>query len=211
MGRTIVRRHPERGAYDRETVHSIIDEALFCHVAYVDEGFPRIIPTIHARIDRTLYVHGSTASRTLRTIRTGQEVCVAITLLDGLVLARSQFNHSMNYRSVILYGQTREVTDLKESLAAQLALVEHIARGRSSEARTPNEKELKQTSIVAIPLDEASAKVRTGPPVDEEEDLALPVWAGVLPIRMVAGAPQPDPILDPGIPLPHYLDPYRRP
>jgi uncharacterized protein len=211
MGRTTVRRHPERGAYDRETVHSIIDEALFCHVAYVVDGLPRMIPTIHARVDDVLYIHGSAASWTLRTIRTGQDVCVAITLLDGLVLARSMFNHSMNYRSVILYGQAREVTDLDESLAAQLALMEHVARGRSSEARMPNEKELKQTSIVAVPIDEASAKVRTGPPKDDEDDLGLPVWAGVLPIRTVAGEPERDRLLGPDIRLPGYLDPYRRP
>lgn len=175
MGRTTLRRHPERGAYDRKTVHSIIDEALFCHVAYVVDGLPRMIPTIHARVDDTLYIHGSNASTTLRSIRTGGEVCVAITLLDGLVLARSMFNHSMNYRSVILYGQAREVTDLDESLAAQLALIEHVARGRSNEARMPNEKELKQTSIVAVPIDDASAKIRTGPPKDDEDDLGLPV------------------------------------
>jgi nitroimidazol reductase NimA-like FMN-containing flavoprotein (pyridoxamine 5'-phosphate oxidase superfamily) len=211
MGRTTLRRHPERGVYDRETVHSIIDEALFCHVAYVVDGLPSMIPTIHARVDDTLYVHGSAASRTLRSIRTGQEVCIAITLLDGLVLARSMFNHSMNYRSVILYGQAREVTDLDESLTAQLALMEHVARGRSNEARMPNEKELKQTSIVAVPIDEAAAKIRTGPPKDDEDDLGLPVWAGVLPVRIVAGTPERDPASDPDIPLPGYLDPYRRP
>jgi len=208
--RTTVRRHPERGVYERQAVFDILDEALFCHVACVVDGSPRVIPTIHARIDHTLYVHGSTASRTLRALREGAEVCVCATILDGLVLARSAFSHSMNYRSVMVYGTTREVTDPAEKWNAQRALVEHVVPGRSAHARMPDEDELRQTAIFAVALDVASAKVRTGPPKDREEDYGLPIWAGELPLKLTPAEPIPDPRLSPEIPIPDHVARYRR-
>ena len=208
--RTTVRRHPERGAYDRATIDAILDEALYCHVATIVEGSPRIIPTIHARSGDVLYVHGSTASRTLRALRDGAEVCVAVTLLDGLVLARSAFNHSMNYRSVMVYGTTREVTDPGEKWEAQAALVDHVVHGRAGHVRMPDEQELKQTSIFAVSLAEASAKVRTGPPKDRDEDYGLPVWAGELPLRLEPQDPIADPRLDAGLSPPANVTRYRR-
>ena len=208
--RTRVRRLPERGVYDRETIDAIIDEALICHLAYVVDGEPRVIPTIHARAGDTLYVHGSNASQTLRATKQGTPVAIEITLLDGLVLARSAFHHSMNYRSVIVYGRARDVTDPDEKWDAQRALVEHVAHGRTGDARMPNQRELDQTTILAVQLDEASAKVRTGPPKDEEEDLVLPIWAGVLPLVTVPGEPEPDPHLEDDIPVPDYVRDYRR-
>jgi hypothetical protein len=166
--RTRVRRKPERGSYDRQTVEAILDEALYCHVATVDdEGRPRAIPTIHVRVGDVVYVHGSTGSRTLRVARDGREVCLVATLLDELVFARSAAHHSMNYRSAVVYGRAREVTDPGEKWRAQAALVDHVCAGRAEQARMPNDKELRETMILAIPLREASAKVRTGPPIDE--------------------------------------------
>jgi hypothetical protein len=209
--RTRVRRLPDRGVHDRGTIEAIVDEALFCHVGYVDErGGPRVIPTIHARVGDTLYLHGSAASHTLRRID-GREVCVVTTLLDGLVLARSAFHSSMNYRSVVVYGTARAVTDPEERWRAQRALVDHVCAGRSEQARMPNERELRQTSIVAVPLSEASAKIRTGPPKDDEDDLGLPVWAGVLPLRTTPGEPVDDPHLAPGLAPPENVTAYRRP
>ena len=209
--RTRVRRLPERGAYDRGTIDAILDEALICHLAWVtDDGSPRVIPTIHARVGDTLYVHGSNASRTLQGVRDGREVCVEVTLLDGLVLARSAFHHSMNYRSVVVYGRPREVTEPDEKWRAQSAIVDHVARGRSADARSPNRTEMDQTMIVAIPIEEASAKVRTGPPKDDEEDLALDVWAGVLPLHVVPGEPESAPDLRDGLDPPAYVTDYRR-
>jgi hypothetical protein len=208
--RTRVRRLPERGVYEREQIDAILDEALICHLAYVKDGEPRVIPTIHARVGDTLYVHGSNASRTLRTAKGGAPVAAEVTLLDGLVLARSAFHHSMNYPSVVVYGRARAVTDPTEKLDAQRALVEHVVHGRAADARPPNERELGQTTILAIPMGEASAKVRTGPVKDEEEDLALPVWAGVLPLRTVPGDPEPDPLLPSGVATPDYVNDYRR-
>lgn len=209
--RTRVRRLPERGVYDRETIDAILDEALICHLAYVSDGEPRVIPTIHTRVGDTLYVHGSNASRTLRSAKGGAPVAVEVTLLDGLVLARSAFHHSINYRSVVVYGRAREVTDPDEKFRAQRAVVEHVIRGRADDARLPNERELRQTTILAIPIEEASAKVRTGPPKDEDEDMALPVWAGVIPLEIVPGAPEPDPRLATGIEPPAYVSGYARP
>jgi nitroimidazol reductase NimA-like FMN-containing flavoprotein (pyridoxamine 5'-phosphate oxidase superfamily) len=205
-----VRRLPERGVYDREAIDAILDEALICHLAYVVDGEPRVIPTIHARVGDTLYVHGSNASRTLRAAKSGAPVAIEVTLLDGLVLARSAFHHSMNYRSAIVYGRAREVTDPDEKWQAQRALVEHVAHGRADDARMPNQRELDQTTILAVTLDEASAKVRTGPPKDEEEDLALPIWAGVLPLVTVPGEPVHDPHLPDDVPVPAYVRDYRR-
>ncbi|HEV7919302.1 MAG TPA: pyridoxamine 5'-phosphate oxidase family protein, partial [Thermoanaerobaculia bacterium] len=175
--RTTVRRLPKRGLYDRQTIHAIIDEALICHVGFVVEGAPVVIPTIHTRVGDTLYFHGSAASRMLRSLRGGVEACVTVTLLDGLVLARSAFHHSMNYRSAVVFGTAREVTDAAEKLQVLHALVEHVAAGRSADARPPNDKELRQTLVLALPIEEASAKVRTGGPVDDDEDYALPIWA----------------------------------
>ncbi|HKI28912.1 MAG TPA: pyridoxamine 5'-phosphate oxidase family protein [Actinomycetota bacterium] len=208
--RTRVRRLPERGVYERDAIDAIVDEALICHLAYVQDGEPRVIPTIHARVGDILYVHGSNASRTLRATKGGAPVAAEVTLLDGLVLARSAFHHSMNYRSVVVYGRAREVTEPTEKFEAQRALVEHVVRGRSADARTPNDRELNQTTILAIPMDEASAKVRTGPPKDEDEDLELPVWAGVLPFTTLPGEPEADALLPNGIDPPSYLTDYRR-
>jgi hypothetical protein len=208
--RTTVKRLADRAVYERRTIEAILDEALYCHVAVVHEGSPRVIPTIHARVGETLYIHGSNASRTLRTVKDGGEVCVVVTLLDGLILARSVFNHSMNYRSVMVYGTAREVTDPAEKWEAQRALVEHIVPGRTADARMPSEKELRQTTILAIPLDEASAKVRSGPSKDAEEDYALPVWAGEIPLRLVPQPPIDDPKLPPGVTAPDYARHYSR-
>jgi nitroimidazol reductase NimA-like FMN-containing flavoprotein (pyridoxamine 5'-phosphate oxidase superfamily) len=210
--RTRVRRHPERGAYEREAIDAILDEALICHLAWVtDDGAPRVIPTIHVRVGDIVYVHGSTASRTLRSIADGRTICLEATLIDGLVLARSTPLHSMNFRSVVVYGAPREVTDVDERDMAQRALVEHVVPGRTAEVRMPSDKELKETTIFAIGLDEASAKIRTGPPLDPEADLTSPVWAGVLPVRTGYGDPIPSPDLTPGISPPPYVTGYRRP
>lgn len=210
--RARVHRHPERGGYDRATIDAILDEALICHVAWVaPDGEPRVIPTIHARDGDTLYIHGSQASRTLRAIRAGAKVCIETTILDGLVLARSTFNHSMNYRSVVVFGTPREVTDPDEMDLAQRVLVEHVVPGRTADARMPNAKELMETAIFAIELDESSAKIRTGGPGDPPEDLALPIWAGVVPLRSVPGEPEIDEHVPPGVPTPDYVTDYRRP
>src|SRR5947208_254067 len=190
--RTRVHRLPERGNYDPAVIHAILDEALICHVGFVVEGRPVVIPTIHTRIGGDLYFHGSPAAGMLRTLRGGVDACVTVTLLDGLVLARSAFHHSMNYRSVVVFGKAEEVTDREERLRVLDALVEHVCRGRSADARRPNESELKQTLVLRIPIAEASAKIRTGPPKDDEEDYALPIWAGVLPLALTPSAPVPD-------------------
>src|ERR1051325_884911 len=187
--RTTVRRLAARGAYDRETIYAVIDEAYICHVGFGVDGHPFVIPTIHARVGDTLYFHGSAASRMLRSLRDGVDACVTITLVDGLVLARSAFHHSMNYRSVVVFGKAREVSEDAERLRVLEVLVEKIAPGRTAEVRPPNEKELRQTLVLALPLTEASAKTRSGPPLDDDEDYALPVWAGVIPISIVRGAP----------------------
>jgi uncharacterized protein len=207
--RTTVRRLSNRGHYDRETVHAILDEALICHVGFVVEGRPVVIPTIHWREDDTLYIHGSVASRMLRSLKDGVECCVTVTLLDGLVLARSAFHHSVNYRSVVVFGTAREVTDREEKVKTLEALVEHVVRGRSKDVRQPNESELRVTTVLALPIDEASAKVRTGGPVDDDEDYALPVWAGVIPLRLTPEAPIVDERVS--VETPAYAARYRRP
>jgi nitroimidazol reductase NimA-like FMN-containing flavoprotein (pyridoxamine 5'-phosphate oxidase superfamily) len=204
--RTRIHRLPQRGNYDRDTIHAILDEALICHVGFVVEGRPVVIPTIHTRIENQLYFHGSPAAGMLRTLREGVNACVTVTILDGLVLARSAFHHSMNYRSVVVFGQAEEVVDREEKLRVLTALVEHVCRGRSADARGPNEKELKQTLVLRLPIHEASAKIRTGPPLDDEEDYGLPVWAGVLPLTLT---PQP-PLADNAVELPDYVARYRR-
>lgn len=209
-GRTRIRRHPERAAYDRELIHSILDEALICHVAYVAGGEPRVIPTVHARIGDVLYLHGSRASRTIRSLTSGIEVCVTATIVDALVLARSAFAHSMNYRSVIVYGSAEEVTDREEQRAAARALADHVAPGRAADARAPNDVEMSQTSLLSLAIEEASAKVRTGPPVDDPEDHDLPVWAGVLPLVVSAGDPEAAADLPASTRTPDYLVAYDR-
>jgi uncharacterized protein len=203
-----VKRHPERGAYDRATIDAILDEALICHLGFVVEGRPFVIPTIHARDGDTLYIHGSPGSRMLRTAKAGVDICVTVTLLDGLVLARSVYNHSMNYRSVVVLGHAVEVTDGDEKLRAMQRVVEHVVPGRWEDARRPNDGEIKGTTILALPLNEASAKIRSGPPTDDDADLELAVWAGVIPLRLEPGAPVPDSGVD-GSP-PAYAAEYER-
>jgi nitroimidazol reductase NimA-like FMN-containing flavoprotein (pyridoxamine 5'-phosphate oxidase superfamily) len=209
--RTAVRRLPERGRYDREQADAILDEALTCHLGFVADGQPFVIPTIHARVGATLYVHGSAASRMLRAAKSGPPICVTVTLVDGLVMARSAFHHSMNYRSVVVLGAAREVTDAAEKTAALRAVVEHVAAGRWDEVRWPTELELRGTTVLALAIDEASAKVRTGGPKDDEEDYALDCWAGVIPLRLAAGEPVADDRLRPGIPPSAAITGWRRP
>jgi nitroimidazol reductase NimA-like FMN-containing flavoprotein (pyridoxamine 5'-phosphate oxidase superfamily) len=198
--RTQVNRLPKRAVYDQAQVHAILDEGFICHVGFVVDGQPYVIPTGYARSGDRLYIHGSAASRMLRALGQGARLCVTVTLVDGLVLARSAFHHSMNYRSVVVLGQARLVTDPEEKTAALGLFTNHIVPGRWDEVRHPNEQELKSTTVLALALDEVSAKVRTGPPIDDEEDYALPVWAGVVPIRMQAGDPAPDTRLPEGVP-----------
>ena len=208
--RTQVQRLPKRGAYDRETVFKILDEAFVCHVGFVVDGQPYVIPTNFGRVDDTLYLHGSAASRMLRTLGEGVPVCVTVSLIDGLVLARSAFHHSVNYRSVVILGTAREVDDPSEKMEALRRFTEHIMKGRWEEIRWPNEQEMKGTTVLALPLEEVSAKVRTGGPIDEEEDYSLPVWAGVLPIKAIPQEPVADARLNPNTPLPEYIKSYRR-
>ena len=209
--RTILHRRPNRASYDREIVHAILDEGLYCHVGFTVDDQPYVIPTIHARVEDRLYVHGSSASRMLRTLKEGVPMCVTVTILDGLVLARSAFHHSMNYRSVVVLGVAHEVTDPQEKYDALKAVVEHVAPHRWDDVRWPTEQELKATSVLRLPLEEVSAKVRTGPPLDDEEDYQLPCWAGELPLRLTPQAPVPDPRLIPGTPVPAYIREYQRP
>jgi nitroimidazol reductase NimA-like FMN-containing flavoprotein (pyridoxamine 5'-phosphate oxidase superfamily) len=205
---TTVKRHPERGVYDRATIDPILDEALICHLGFVIEGRPFVIPTIHARDGDTLYVHGSPASRMLRAAKARVDICVTVTLLDGLVLARSVYNHSMNYRSVVVLGHAREVTDRDEKLQAMQRVVEHVIPGRWNDARRPSDGEIKGTTILALALDEASAKIRSGPPTDDDADLRLPVWAGVIPLGIEPGDPVPDSGIDSAPPA--YVAEYER-
>ena len=188
-GRTQVRRLPKRAVYDKAEVYSILDEGYVCHIGFVDGGQPCVIPIGYARAGDRLYIHGSPASRMLRALESGGDVSVTVTLLDGFVLARSAFHHSMNYRSVVVFAKARLVTDREEKLEALRAYTDHVVPGRWAEVRQPNERELNATKVLALPLDEASAKVRTGPPIDDEEDYSLPVWAGVVPVRMEVGEP----------------------
>jgi nitroimidazol reductase NimA-like FMN-containing flavoprotein (pyridoxamine 5'-phosphate oxidase superfamily) len=208
--RTRVVREPQRAVYDRETVYRILDEGFICHVGFVHDHQPFVIPTSYGRNDATLYIHGSSASRMLRNMKEGVPVCVTVTLLDGLVLARSVFNHSMNYRSVVILGKATLVEDHEEKLAALRVLAEHILPGRWDDARQPNEQELKATSVLRLPIEEFSAKVRTGPPVDDEEDYSFPTWAGVIPLEMRIGESINDPRLDPAREVPQYVRDYSR-
>src|SRR6058998_1826831 len=208
--RTTVRRLPQRGHYDRETIAAVLDEGLICHVGFVAEAQPFVIPTIYARSGDRLYLHGSAVSRMLKTLAGGVPACVTVTILDGLVLARSVFNHSMNYRSVVVLGTATVVKDAEEKLKALHALSEHILPGRWAESRQPNEQELKATLVLRLPITEFSAKVRQGPPIDDEEDYAFPTWAGVIPLKIVEGEPINDPRLDSRIPIPAYARAYSR-
>jgi len=208
--RTRVVREPHRGVYDRETVYRILDEGFLCHVGFAVDGQPFVIPTSYGRKDASMYIHGSAASRMLRHMKDGMSVCVTVTLLDGLVLARSVFNHSMNYRSVVILGKATLIDDPEEKLAALNVLSEHILPGRWADSRQPNERELKQTSVLCLPIEEFSAKVRTGPPIDDEEDYPFPTWAGVIPLETKAGAPIPDERLEPKREAPIYARDYSR-
>jgi nitroimidazol reductase NimA-like FMN-containing flavoprotein (pyridoxamine 5'-phosphate oxidase superfamily) len=208
--RTTLKRLPRRGTYDRELINQILDEGFICHVGFVAEGQPFVIPTGYARASDQLFIHGSQASRMLRTVGQGIEVCVTVTLVDGLVLARSAFHHSMNYRSVVVFGRATVVDDRKEKLEALLALSEHMIPGRWADVRKPNERELQSTTVLSLPLTEASAKIRTGPPLDDEEDYDLPIWAGVVPLRLVADLPIDDPRLKAEIAPPGYAQRYER-
>lgn len=208
--RTTIQRMPKRAAYDRGVVEAILDEGLYCHLGFAVDGQPYVIPTIHARVDDRLYVHGSSASRMLRNLKAGVPMCVTVTILDGLVLARSAFHHSMNYRSVVVLGVAQEVTDPQEKYDTLKAVVEHVAPNRWDDVRWPNEQELKATSVLRLPLEEASAKIRTGPPLDDEEDYQLPCWAGELPLRLTPQVPVPDPRLPLEAAVPSYVRTYQR-
>jgi nitroimidazol reductase NimA-like FMN-containing flavoprotein (pyridoxamine 5'-phosphate oxidase superfamily) len=209
--RTKVRRHPDRAVYEADLIGAILDEALICHVGFVDDGAPVVIPTIHARIGGALYLHGSPASRMLTNLSAGAEVCVTATLLDGLVLARSLFHHSMNYRSAVIFGRSAVVTDRDEKNRALRAIVDHVVSGRTEDARPPNTNELSATLVLRVDIDEASAKVRSGPPNDQGDDVSLPIWSGVIPLSLVAGEPIPDLRVPADVAVPAYAESYSRP
>lgn len=204
--RTTLRRLPKRGYHDRATIDAVLDAGFLCHVGFVVDGLPYVIPTSYTRDGNRLLIHGSAASRMLRTLKDGVDVCVTVTLLDGLVLARSVFHHSMNYRSVVVFGRATPVEDQVEKTNAMRLFTEHVIAGRWNDARRPTENELKATLVLALPIEEASAKIRTGPPLDEEEDYGLPVWAGVVPLGLRRGELIPD---SQGIPIPGYLTDFR--
>jgi nitroimidazol reductase NimA-like FMN-containing flavoprotein (pyridoxamine 5'-phosphate oxidase superfamily) len=206
--RTRVRRLPARANYDRAFIDAVIDEALSCHVGFAIDGRPWVVPTIHARIDDYLYLHGAVANHMLGSLADGIEACVTITIIDGLVLARSAFHHSMNYRSVMVFGRATRVDDIQEKKIALRALVEHVVPGRSADAREPSPNELRTTLLLALPISEVSAKVRTGGPIDDEEDLDLPVWAGQVGLTTVFAEPVAD---SSDVALPDYVREYRRP
>jgi len=209
--RTRIYRKPGRGSYDRELVHSILDEALTCHVGFVQDEQPFVIPTIHARVGETLFLHGAKGNRMLKALTDGTPCCVTVTLVDELVLARAALHHSLNYRSVMVLGTAKEVTDPEEKEAALRAVVEHIAPGRADDVRGANPTDLKSTKVLAMPIEEASAKVRTGPPVDEQADMDLPYWAGVLPLELGAAEPVTAPDLVEDLPVPEHVRNWSRP
>lgn len=208
--RTRVVREAHRGHYDRDTIYKILDQGFVCHVGFAVDGQPYVIPTLYARIGDAIYFHGSAASRMLKALDAGVPACITVTLVDGIVLARSVFSHSMNYRSVVALGQATAVRDPAEKLKALHAFTEKLIPGRWKDARQPNEQELRATSILRMPLAEVSAKVRTGPPLDDEPDYALPIWAGVVPLRLAAGVPVRDERCDPALPVPSYAVQYTR-
>ncbi|MDX1690950.1 MAG: pyridoxamine 5'-phosphate oxidase family protein [Acidimicrobiia bacterium] len=204
--RTTVRRLPERARYDRETIDAIIDAAFVCHVGFVDdEGRPVVIPTIHARQGDRLHVHGAPASRMLRTVGTGVPICVTVTHVDGVVVARAPFHMSLNYRSVVVFGEAERLRDRDRKREALRVITEHVTPGRWDDSRRPTQAEIDATTVLSLPIAEASAKVRTGPPKDDEEDYALDLWAGVIPLDLVPGEPIPDPRLPEGVEFPPYL------
>ena len=212
--RTTPTRYRERAHYDRKAVHAILDEALICHLGYLGAGGPVVLPTTHARLGDTLYLHGSTGGGPMLAAKaapSGLPVCVTVTLVDGLVLARAAMHHSVNFRSVVVLGAARVVDDPAEKLRALSCLLDHIRPGRAADCRIPNARELAATGVLSVDLVEVSAKVRTGAPVDDPEDAMLPHWAGVVPLSLTAGTPVPAADLDPAIPVPDYLTPYRRP
>jgi len=209
--RTTLKRLPQRGSYDRELIDQILDEGFVCHVGFTVDGQPFVIPTGYARVGGKLFIHGSQASRMLRTLGKGIDVCLTVTLIDGLVLARSAFHHSMNYRSVVVFGRATAVDDPEEKIVALRALSEHMIPGRWDDVREPSEREAQLTTVLSLSLNEASAKVRTGPPLDDKEDYELPIWAGVIPLRMVADAPIGDTRLPTNIDAPRYALDYKRP
>ena len=209
--RTTLKRLPKRGSYDRELINSILDEGFICHAGFNVDGKPFVIPTGYARVGDSLVIHGSQASRMLRTLGQGIDVCVTVTLIDGLVLARSAFHHSMNYRSVVVFGRATVIDDPDAKIAALRTLSEHIIPGRWDDVRQPNESEMQQTTVLSLALSEASAKVRTGPPLDDEDDYELSVWAGVIPLRIVAGAPIDDSRVPANSKVPEYAIEYARP
>jgi nitroimidazol reductase NimA-like FMN-containing flavoprotein (pyridoxamine 5'-phosphate oxidase superfamily) len=208
--RVRLRRKRERASYERDQIDAILDEGLIAHLGIVEDGQPIVIPTLHARDGDVVYCHGSSASRTLRALADGAAACLTVSLIDGLVLARSAMHHSANYRSAIVLGRARLVEDRAEQMHGFEQIVERIVPGRWPEVRAPSENELKATTLLALPLEESSAKVRTGPPLDEEEDYALSAWAGVIPLSLQAGQPEPDPRLPEGIPIPDHVRSYRR-
>lgn len=204
-----MKRRAERAQYGRSMIYKIIDEGLICHVGFVENNQPFVIPTLHTRMGDSIILHGSRASRLLKHIQAGNDVCITITILDGLVLARSVFHHSMNYRAVVLFGKGKAIEGKADKLSALEAVTEHVMPGRWRDARKPSRKELNATTVVAIPIDDASAKIRTGPPADDLEDYELPVWAGILPIRQQVSVPENDAKLRTGIPVPDYVLKYR--
>jgi uncharacterized protein len=208
--RTTVKRLPKRADYDRDTINAILDEGFVCHVGFVVEGQPFVIPTGYARVDNRIYIHGSAASRMLRSLSTGIDVCLTVTIVDGIVLARSAFHHSMNYRSVVVFGKAIPVEEAAEKMEALNALSEHIIPGRWKDVREPNEQEMKATLVLKLPLEEASAKIRTGPPLDDEEDYQIPVWSGVLPLKLIPSSPVADDHTSSDKAIPDYVTNYKR-
>ena len=203
-------RHRERANYERATIHAILDEALICHVGFVADGQPFVLPTTHARVDELLYLHGAAGNHMLGSLSDGAPLCVTVTLIDALVLARSYFRHSMNYRSVVVLGAGRRVTDQEEKGRAMHALIERVHPGRSALLRPPTPQELDVTTVLALPIEEASAKIRTGPPSDLEADYARPCWAGVLPLELKGGTPVPDARVPPGLAPPREISSWSR-
>ena len=208
--RTTLKRLPKRGSFDREVINTILDEGFVCHVGFVADDKPVVIPTGYARMGENLIIHGSRASRMLCALGKEVDVCVTVTLIDGLVLARSAFHHSMNYRSVVVFGRANAIETRTEKLAALRALSEHMIAGRWDYVREPNERELQQTTVLSVPLNEASAKIRTGQPVDDDEDYDLPIWAGILPLRLFAQTPVADPLLKMDVDIPDHVRSYRQ-
>lgn len=208
--RTTLKRLPKRGSFNREDINAILDEGFVCHVGFIADDKPVVIPTGYARVDENLVIHGSRASRMLCALGKEIDLCVTVTLIDGLVLARSAFHHSMNYRSVVVFGRAIAIETRTEKLAALRALSEHMIPGRWDYVREPNERELQQTTVLSVPLKEASAKIRTGQPIDDEDDYDLPIWAGILPLRLSTGTPVADPLLRMDLDIPAHVLTYRK-